>query len=165
VRNISIYSFHYVNLIPFLASIFNLFCGIALLKVNYRRDWNRTTGLIFLLNAIVLMSMGMKAMAADGVHHQYWEILCRNLDIPIALLMVHFVMIFPQPWFNRKITRAIHFFLVMFVVTLFILKLLNGVIFSFDNFQFQVFLSKTARILYLLAFNVIGFRWIYQYSL
>ena len=154
----SIYEFDYVHVLSFLFVILNLFCGTALLKINYRNSWNRITGWMFLLNAIVIFSLTMSKMAVIQVYDDYWCYVYKSINTPIAFLIIYFALIFPQPRLSKKATRLLQ--LLFFVIVLVFGSLL---LFHRKGFQENPFSSVYFDLLYTTAFVICGSLWFGQY--
>jgi len=169
VRLISTYSFHYVHVASFLFAILNLYFGIALLRINYRKSWNRLTGWMFILNSMSIAAMAMLSMAGDPDHKYYWLFIFRSVNSPIPFIMLYFALIFPQPLFSQRTNRKIQLFLFAFVVSFTVLFLFNKNLFWVVDLSHV--LDRYPTVFYFLYVNyphtiailICGYVWFRQY--
>lgn len=169
MRFISTYSFQYAHIASFLFAILNLYFGIALLRINYRKSWNRLTGWMFILNSMSIIAMAMLSMAVDIDHKYYWLFIFRSMNSPIPFIMLYFALVFPQPRFSRRTNRKIQLFLIAFVGVFALLFLFNKNLFWVIDLSHV--LDRYPTIFYFLYVNyphtiailICGYVWFRQY--
>jgi len=159
-------------IIPFFLAVLNLFLGIALIKINYKKTWNRVTGWIFILNAIVIFGMTMSNMAKEDTHYFFWFFSYRSLNAPIAFMIIYLALIFPKPILSKEKLSIVKLGLILFVLIfgglyLFEKDLFHGVIFisefNWYNITLRLMFYVYHQIPYIIAFIFCAVIWFSHY--